>query len=137
MPACIFCAIVAGDAPAEVIFEDSDCIAILDINPATRGHSLVIPREHHTDLLTIPEDVAAAAMRTAHTVARKLELSLRPAGFNLVQATRPAAWQTVFHFHLHVVPRYEKDGLVPPWPIEHDGSPAELRQVADEIRAAE
>ena len=134
MADCIFCAIVAGTAPAEIVYDDSSCIGILDINPATTGHSLIIPRDHHDDLFSLPEDLAADSIRAAQKLAAAIDAALRPDGMNLVQANGKAGWQTVFHFHLHVVPRYENDGLVPPWRLGHAGNRDELRETAAKIR---
>jgi histidine triad (HIT) family protein len=114
-PDCLFCKIVAGEIPATVVAEDERTIAFMDINPATRGHALVIPRTHARDLHEIDTDdlkaVAAAAQRLA---ARQLE-RLGAAGVNLLNSNGAAAWQTVFHFHMHVIPRYEDDPLKLPW----------------------
>ena len=134
MADCIFCSIVEGSAPAEVIYEDASCIAILDINPATRGHSLVIPRAHHDDLFALPEDLGTEVMRATKRVAHAIDESLQPDGMNLVQANRKAGWQTIFHFHVHVVPRYKDDGLVPPWRLDHKGNRDELKETAEKIR---
>ena len=110
---CIFCAIVTGDARSWPVYEDEHCMAFLDVNPLTRGHTLVIPRRHAADLLAMAEDEAEQVMLATHRVARLLDARLQPAGLNLVQANRAAALQTVFHMHMHVVPRYEGDGLMP------------------------
>src|SRR5271163_1296510 len=112
---CIFCKIVAGEIPAQIVDEDEDTLAFMDIAPATRGHLLVIPKRHATDLWEIePEQlkaVAAAAQRMALRVRDRLD----PDGVNLINSCRPAAWQTVFHFHIHVIPRYTGDPLKLPW----------------------
>lgn len=129
---CVFCAIVEGSAAAWPVYEDEDCLAFLDINPATPGHTLVVPKRHATDLLDLDEGAAQDVMRATHRVARLLDERLSPAGLNVVQATRAAAWQTVFHMHLHVIPRYADDGLTPPWrlaPAESD----QLEAVWDDI----
>lgn len=117
MSACIFCAIVAGDAPAHRVYEDQTTLAFLDIMPFTRGHTLVIPKAHSDDVWDVDEDTAAAVMRSGHRVAALLRETLAPDGMNLLQATRAVAFQTVFHLHLHVIPRWEGDTMaVPPWP---------------------
>jgi histidine triad (HIT) family protein len=114
-PDCLFCKIVAGDIPATIVAEDERTIAFMDINPATRGHALVIPRAHTRDVHEIStadlEAVAAAAQRLA---ARQRE-RLGADGVNLINSNGPAAWQTVFHFHMHVIPRYDGDPLKLPW----------------------
>ena len=116
MSDCIFCAIVAGELPAEIVDSDEHTVAFMDINPATRGHALVIPRTHSADLLEISDaDLEQHDARRAAAGASECERVLEPDGFNLLNACRPAAWQTVFHFHIHVVPRYEDDPLKLPW----------------------
>src|SRR5918997_2603799 len=105
----------------------------MDINPATRGHALVIPREHAADLLDISDDDLEHTMVAARRLARKLEQTLSPDGFNILNASRPAAWQTVFHYHLHVVPRYEDDPLKLPW-VPRGADAAQIAAVAAEIR---
>lgn len=112
---CIFCAIAARSGPAEVIEADEHAVAFLDIAPATRGHTLVIPRRHADNLLEIdPEDLQHVA-RMAQTVARRMPEALGCDGVNLLNSCGPAAWQTVFHFHVHVIPRYADDPLKLPW----------------------
>jgi len=114
-PNCIFCAIVAGDAPAEIIDSDDHTVTLMDINPATKGHALVIPRDHTEDLLSISERDLCMTATAAQRIAKRMEETLAPDGFNLINACRAAAWQTVFHFHIHVIPRYEDDSLELPW----------------------
>jgi histidine triad (HIT) family protein len=131
-PDCLFCKIVAGEVPAARVHEDERTVAFMDINPATRGHVLVVPREHAVDLLEVdPEDLAACA-RAAQVVARRQHERLSAAGVNLLNSCGRAAWQSVFHFHVHVIPRYEGDPLRLPWtPVPGDreeiaGAAAEL-----------
>jgi histidine triad (HIT) family protein len=131
---CIFCRIVAGELPAEIVAEDEHTISFMDINPWTRGHALVIPRVHSKNLYEIDADdlrhTSVAAQRLALTMRDKLDVQ----GINLLNACEPAAWQTVFHFHIHVIPRYEDDPLtlpVRPMPADMD----ELAKVAGELRA--
>jgi histidine triad (HIT) family protein len=125
---CVFCAIVTGDVPSWQVYEDADCLAFLDIGQATLGHTVVVPKEHTPDLLAATPDQAAAVMRASQAVARLLDEQLRPAGVSIVQSNREAAWQDVFHLHVHVVPRYAGDGLVPPWQGSHP-SQEELARV--------
>jgi histidine triad (HIT) family protein len=108
---CIFCAIIEGKAPAEIVYEDEATVAFMDINPANPGHMLVVPRQHVRDVFGIDEETAAAVMRAAVRVARAIKAALQPDGVNLMQASGPAAFQSVFHFHLHVVPRWWDDSL--------------------------
>jgi histidine triad (HIT) family protein len=112
---CIFCKIVAGDLPATIVDEDERTLAFMDINPATRGHALVIPRAHATDLHEIgAEDLQACAVAAQRLAGRARE-RLGADGVNLINSCGSAAWQTVFHFHVHVVPRYVGDPLELPW----------------------
>ena len=131
---CIFCGIVAGDLPAQIVDSDKHTVAFLDINPATPGHALVVPRAHTRDLMDTPDDDVARTMVAARRLARRMEEALRPDGFNILNACRPAAWQTVFHYHLHVIPRYEDDPLKLPW-IPRGADADEIAAVADRIRA--
>ena len=112
---CIFCKIVAGELPATVVDEDARTLAFMDINPATRGHALVIPRAHASDLHAIDaEDLQACAL-AAQRLAARMRARLGADGVNLINSCGPAAWQTVPHFHFHVVPRYVGDPLELPW----------------------
>jgi histidine triad (HIT) family protein len=130
---CIFCAIAAGDAPAEIVDSDEYTVAFMDINPATRGHALVIPRTHSADLMEIDDEDLERTNLAARRLARRMDQALAPAGFNVINACRSAAWQTVFHFHLHVIPRYEDDPLKLPW-IPRGADMAAIARVAAEIR---
>jgi histidine triad (HIT) family protein len=130
---CIFCKIVAGELPAEIVAEDEHTVSFMDINPWTRGHALVIPRNHSRNLLDIDEgdlaQVAAAAKRLAARMRERLSCD----GINLLNSSETAAWQTVFHFHMHVIPRYDDDPLrLPGAPKQVDQD--ELRAVAEELR---
>jgi histidine triad (HIT) family protein len=108
---CIFCAIIEGQAPAEVLFEDKETLAFMDINPANPGHALVIPKRHIRDIYGMDEEMAAAVMRAAVRVAKAIKRALQPDGMNLVQSNERAGGQDVFHFHIHVIPRWYGDGL--------------------------
>ena len=119
MDACIFCAIVAGRAPAHRLLEDEHTVSFLNIAPATTGHALVVPRRHADGLWDLEDEEHARVARTAGRVARMLRAALHPAGMNLVHATGTAAWQTLFHFHTHVVPRYRADELQVMWRAAH------------------
>jgi histidine triad (HIT) family protein len=133
MSDCLFCRIIAGDIPARIVHEDARTIAFMDISPATRGHCLVVPRTHTDDLLTAdPADVQACAV-TAQELARRAYEELGAAGVNVMQSSGGAAWQTVFHLHFHVIPRYPDDPLVLPWhPVE--GDPDEISAAAALLR---
>lgn len=114
-PDCIFCKILAGEIPASIVDEDERTVSFMDINPATRGHALVIPRLHSRDLLSVaPEDLAAVAL-AAKRLAERMSERLGAAGVNVINSCGAAAWQTVFHFHVHVIPRYAGDPLQLPW----------------------
>ena len=114
-PDCLFCKIVAGEIPATIVASDERTVSFMDINPATRGHALVVPRAHARDLLEIePEDLAAVA-HAGQRLARTAKTVLEADGVNLLNSCGADAWQTVFHFHLHVIPRYEGDPLRLPW----------------------
>jgi len=114
-PECIFCKILAGEIPATIVDEDERTVAFMDIAPATRGHALVIPREHTLDLLTVGAEDLAAVTAGARRVAERAVQRLGADGVNLLNSCRTAAWQTVFHFHVHVIPRYSGDPLRLPW----------------------
>ena len=115
MTDCLFCRIARGEIPARTVREDERTVAFLDIAPATRGHLLVIPRAHAADLTEIPPDDLAACALAAQDLARRVLGRLGADGVNLIQSNRAAAWQSVFHFHVHVIPRYVGDGLQAPW----------------------
>ena len=130
---CIFCKIVAGEIPAQVVAQDERTLTFMDIAPATRGHALVIPRRHVTDLLEIDPDDLRAVSAAAQTQAMRARAVLGAAGVNLLNSCGAAAWQTVFHFHMHVIPRYAGDPLRLPW-VPTPGDPGEIAAVADELR---
>jgi histidine triad (HIT) family protein len=130
---CLFCGIVAGDVPAQIVDSDEHTVAFMDINPATRGHALVVPRAHSADLFEISDDDLERTTLAARRLAARIDETLEPDGFNLLNSCRPAAWQTVFHFHIHVIPRYDNDPLKLPW-IPRGADAAEIERVAEEIR---
>ena len=110
MENCIFCKLANGEIPTNTVYEDDGYRVILDNGPATRGHALVLPKEHYADLYEIPEDVLAGAAKVAKKVAATMKDKLSCDGLNLVQNNGEAAGQTVMHFHLHIIPRYKDDG---------------------------
>ena len=136
MSDCLFCGIVAGDVPGQIVDSDERTVAFMDINPATRGHALVVPRIHSADLMEIADEDLEATMIAARRLAKRMEDTLQPDGFNILNACRPAAWQTVFHFHIHVIPRYTDDPLKLPW-IPRGAEPDQIAAVADQLRGAE
>ncbi len=130
---CIFCKIVAGELPATIVDEDERTLSFMDINPATRGHALVIPRQHSRDLMEIDAEDLAAVTLAAQRLARRVQSRLGADGVNLINSCGQAAWQTVFHFHMHVVPRYEDDPLELPW-VPAPGEPAEIAAAAAALK---
>ncbi len=130
---CIFCKILAGELPAEVVQEDEHTVAFMDINPWTRGHAVVIPRRHSRNLYEIPEEDLERTIVASKQLALRMRDRLGCDGVNLLNSCEPAAWQTIFHLHVHVIPRYEDDPLqLPTRPQRAD--PEELAEVAAEIR---
>jgi histidine triad (HIT) family protein len=130
---CLFCGIVAGEVPAQIVDSDEHTVAFMDINPATRGHALVVPREHSEDLMDVSDEDLARTMAAARRLARRMDEVLEPDGYNILNSCRPAAWQTIFHYHLHVIPRYDDDPLKLPW-IPGPGAESEIKAIADRIR---
>lgn len=106
---CIFCKIANGEIPSATLYEDEDFRVILDLGPATRGHALLLPKEHYPDLFGLEDEVAAKVLVRAKRIAARMKKALGADGFNLVQNNGEAAGQTVFHFHMHLIPRYEGD----------------------------
>jgi histidine triad (HIT) family protein len=130
---CIFCKIVAGELPSEQVDEDEHTIAFMDINPWTRGHALVIPRRHSTDLLEVDDDDLHHTAAAAKRLAARMKERLGADGVNLLNACGEAAWQSVFHFHIHVIPRWSDDPLrLPGQPLQVDQE--DLAKVAAELR---
>ena len=132
-PDCIFCKIVAGELPAHIVEQDERTLAFMDISPGTRGHLLVVPRRHARDVLEVgPEDLHAT-VDTAQRLGRRVVERLGADGVNILTSRGAVAWQTVFHFHVHVIPRYVGDHLRPPWtPSEADQD--EIAALARELR---
>jgi histidine triad (HIT) family protein len=113
--ASIFTRIVNGEIPAHRVYEDDQTLAFLDINPASHGHTLVIPKQEFADLLTTPPELLAAVALTSQKVARAIMAALQPDGINIVQNNGAAAGQVVFHYHMHVIPRWQGDRVLPAW----------------------
>jgi histidine triad (HIT) family protein len=132
-PNCIFCKVLAGEIPSEEVDSDERTITVMDINPATRGHVVVITRTHAESLLDLDDENLLAAMQAARRVAQRMRETLDPAGFNILHNIGRAAWQSIFHFHVHVIPRYEDDPLQLPW-LPEPADPAELARTAEQIR---
>ena len=130
---CLFCGIVKGIVPSETIASDERTVAFMDINPATAGHALVVPREHSADLLDIGAEDLEAVSLAAQRLAKRAKDVLGADGVNLINSCGRAAWQTVFHFHMHVVPRYDDDPLKLPW-VPAPGDSDEIAAVAARLR---
>lgn len=108
---CIFCKIIDGDIPSAVIYEDEETFAFLDANPVNMGHALVIPKEHHRNILDTPEPVMCEVMRTAKKLTPAIKNAMDAGGVNVTNNNEPAAGQKVFHYHVHIIPRHEGDGF--------------------------
>ena len=132
MSECIFCGIVGGEIPSRKVLETDSCLAFLDIFPANRGHTLVIPKRHVLDIHEADAGTYADVAATAKKVADILQSKLNSEGTTIFQMSREAGWQTVFHLHMHVIPRWSSDGLHKPWDIA-PGNEAELDQVLQQI----
>ena len=131
-PDCIFCKVLAGEIPGEIVDSDERTITVMDINPATRGHLLVIPREHSADLLEVPQADLDACAQMAQKLAKRAKERLGADGVNLLNSCGKAAWQTVFHFHVHVIPRYDTDPLRLPW-VPAPGNRDEIAATAQQL----
>ena len=129
---CIFCKIAAGEIPSKTIYEDEKYRVILDLGPATRGHALILPKNHYANIFELPEEDAKEVICLAKKMATIMKDKLGCDGFNLVQNNGEAAGQTVFHFHMHLIPRYENDGQEIGW---KPGSPSqdELEEIKKQI----
>jgi histidine triad (HIT) family protein len=132
-PDCLFCKIIAGEIPAQIIDQNERTLTFMDINPATRGHALVVPRSHVSNLLEVDPDDLAATVLAAQRLARRVTERLGADGVNLLNSCGSAAWQTVFHLHIHVIPRYTDDPLRLPW-IPAAGDSDEIAAAAAELR---
>ncbi|MDP6567474.1 MAG: HIT family protein [Alphaproteobacteria bacterium] len=134
MTDCIFCKIVAGEVPAHVIVDEDEVIAIMDVGHVNPGHTLVIAKAHAETIMDLSEDVAARMFRVANRVAKALERTYEPDGMTILQANRPAGFQTVGHVHLHVLPRHHDDGVTLTWPGKNPPQD-QLAATAEQLRA--
>ncbi len=132
MDNCLFCKIIAGEIPAQKVYEDEKVVVILDIKPVNPGHVLVLPKEHFIDIFDTPPEVISEMIKAAKKVARALKTALGAEGLNLTFNTGPAAGQAIFHTHMHVMPRFSDDG----YELWHgqDYAPGEMEKVAEKIR---
>lgn len=112
---CIFCKILSGEIPSAVVYEDEEFKVILDVGPAAKGHMLILPREHYEDIMEMPEELVSKAFLLAKKMAVRMESVLGCDGINVLQNNHEAAGQTVFHFHIHLIPRRKKDGVGVTW----------------------
>ena len=131
---CLFCKIILGQIPSFKIFEDDEILAFMDVNPVAAGHALVIPKFHSKDIHETPAEWVGIAFAGAKRVARAVGKTLEPAGINIVQANGPGAKQSVFHLHVHVIPRSMDDGLTMNWELE-PGDMDEIGKLAERIAA--
>ena len=132
---CIFCAIVEGKIPSAKVYENDHVFAFMDIAPANPGHLLIIPKQHYRNIFDMPADVGSKIMEAAVLLANAIKDTLKPDGLNLFQSNEPAAFQTVFHFHLHLIPRWEEDPLRLPWKPS-EGDIEEINNIAVKIQQA-
>ena len=122
---CIFCKIAAGEIPSATIYEDDDFRVILDIEPASKGHALILPKDHYANLYELPEELASKALVVAKKVVTKMTEIVGCEGYNVLQNNGEVAGQTVFHFHMHLIPRYKEDDVTIKW--NHGALTDELR----------
>lgn len=127
---CIFCKIANGEIPSKTLFEDDEFRVILDLGPAAKGHALILPKDHYANLYELPEETASKVMLLAKKMAVQMTDKLKCDGFNLVQNNGEVAGQTVFHFHMHLIPRYKNDNQTIGW---KPGEPSQ--EELEEIRA--
>ena len=128
---CIFCLLANGDIPTAKVYEDDDLTVILDAGPATKGHALVLPKDHYKNITEVPQELAGKLVAIASKVGNAQMKALGAAGFNVVINTNEAAGQTVFHCHVHVIPRYEGDAGIVSWvPGEAKDSEAVAAKIA-------
>ena len=132
---CIFCKIIAGEIPSNTIHEDEEFKVILDASPATKGHALILPKEHYADLYEIDANVAAGVMKLAKKLAAHMTEVLKCDGFNLVQNNHEIAGQTVFHFHMHLIPRYKnaKNNDILKWNHE-EFTAEEMKEICSSLK---
>lgn len=129
---CIFCKIIKGDIPSNTIYEDEDFKVILDVGPVAKGHALIIPKDHYQDFYELPEELAVKAIKIAKEQMVKITEALKCDGFNVLQNNKEIAGQTVLHYHMHLIPRYEGgQELFAYTPLKF--SPEEMSQIKNQI----
>ena len=134
MENCIFCKIVKGEIPCVKVYEDNDFLAFLDINPINKGHTLIIPKDHHENLYDMPDILLGEIMSKTKEIAKTLKVVLSADGINIGQNNELAAGQVVFHYHVHIIPRFDNDGLKH-WP-GHPYPEGEAEKIAEKIKSA-
>ena len=132
---CIFCKIANGDIPSDTIYEDNDFRVILDLSPASKGHALILPKTHASNLFDLDEEICEKVLLVAKKVGRAMKEALYCDGVNIVQNNGEAAGQTVMHFHVHIIPRYEGEKQIVAWEPKQS-VPEEQKLIADKIKAA-
>ena len=132
---CIFCKIANGVIPSTTLYEDEQFRVILDLGPASRGHALILPKQHFADVCDLDEEIAAKVLPLGAKIGAAMKKSLGCSGFNLVQNNGEAAGQTVFHFHVHVIPRYEGGPVIAGW-TPGEEKPEVLAETAEKIKGA-
>jgi histidine triad (HIT) family protein len=132
---CVFCKIVSGELPSSKLYENSDVMVFLDINPVNKGHALVIPKKHYDNIYVTPEDTLANMITVAKIVSRGLKAALKAEGVNVTMNNDSAANQIIFHSHMHVIPRFMGDGLGP-WSSKGPYAPGEAERMRDKITAS-
>ena len=132
---CIFCKIANGEIPSSTVYEDEDFRVILDLGPASKGHALILPKEHFKDVCELDAKTAAKVLPLGAKIGAAMKQSLGCAGFNLVQNNGEAAGQTVFHFHVHIIPRYENGPSIVTWRPGEE-TPEGMAETAEKIKAA-
>lgn len=135
MENCVFCRIVKGELPASRVFEDETTLVFMDLQSVNSGHMLVVVKPHRANIYELDDELAGAALRTAARMARAVKAVVGCEGVTLLQANEKAGAQTVFHFHIHVVPRWEGDGMELAWPAKNPPREA-LEEMAAKLRAA-
>lgn len=133
MTDCLFCKIISGEIPSHKIYEDEKVLAFLDITPINKGHTLVVPKEHSENLLTMSEEQIGEVFLAAQKVAKKIEAVLKPDGFNIGMNNKPGAGQIIFHAHVHVMPRFNNDGFKL-WGKNYDYQNGEMAELAGRLR---
>lgn len=132
---CVFCKIVSGELPSHKVYENSDVLVFLDINPVNKGHSLVIPKKHYDNIYETPEDTLANMITVAKIVSRGLKAGLKAEGVNVTMNNDSMAGQIIFHSHIHVIPRFQGDGFEP-WKSKGTYAPGEAERMKEKITAA-